>query len=142
MRIGCELRESGGEFAGVILVEGRAASGGRAEVFAPLSVVWPDGGIRITDGHGGDHLADAAPRRGEAGRIEVRTEATGAIRAAVEAGRRWMSVEFHSLRERTTRGGVREILRALVDAAALTDAPEYDATAAEVRGARRRRAWL
>lgn len=39
-----------------------------------------------------------------------------------------------AMSERTTRGGVREIQRALVDAAALVAEPEYDSTSAEVRG--------
>lgn len=69
-------------------------------------------------------------------------EATEGIRQAVEAGRKFMSVESRSLSERTTRGGVREVLRALVDAIALTASPEYDTTAAEVRSKQRRRVWL
>ena len=44
-----------------------------------------------------------------------------------------MSVEFRSVEERTTAGGVRELLRAVVDAAALVSSPEYDTTTAEVR---------
>ena len=44
-----------------------------------------------------------------------------------------MSVEFHALEERTTAGGVREVLRALVPSAALVADPEYDTTEAEVR---------
>ena len=54
-------------------------------------------------------------------------------------------MEFKSIEERTTRGGVRELLRAVVDAAALVSSPEDDVDAtAEVRkkAAPRRRLWL
>ena len=45
----------------------------------------------------------------------------------MKAGKRFMSVEFQAVEERTTAGGVRELLRAVVDAAALVVAsPEYD----------------
>ena len=44
-----------------------------------------------------------------------------------------MSVEFHALEERTTAGGVREVLRAFVPDAALVAQPEYDTTVAEIR---------
>ena len=48
-----EIREAaeGGELHGVMLVEGRAATGGRAEVFAPLSVQWPSEGVEIAPSH-------------------------------------------------------------------------------------------
>ena len=72
----------------------------------------------------------------------VEAEATPAIRAAVEGGKRYMSVEFMAIEERTTQGGVREILSAFVPRAALVDRPEYDSTSAEVRSKRRRRVWL
>jgi len=140
--VAVELREEGEALHGVIIQEGRAATGGRAEVFAPNSVEWPSGGIAILDGHGGTELGRAMPSRGETGEIRISTPATDAIRAAIRAGRRFMSVEFRALAERTTRGGVREVLRAMVDAAALVANPEYDTTAAEVRDAPRRRIWL
>ena len=43
-----ELREAsdGPMLRGIVLQEGRAAQGGRAEVFAPFSVVWPALGIK------------------------------------------------------------------------------------------------
>lgn len=140
-----EVRESGRgrkRLRGTMLTEGRAASGGRAEVFAPGSVSWPGDGIAILTRHYGEPEVRAQPVRDRDGRIVVQADATPAIREAVGAGRRYMSVEFHALEERTTAGGVREILRAFVTAAALTDSPEYDTTAAEVRGRRRRRLWL
>lgn len=127
-----EIR-AGGRLHGVMVTEGRAASGGRREVFAPGSVEWPSGGVGILTRHHGTPKTRAVPRRRSDGRITVEADATAAIREAVEAGRKYMSVEFHSLRERTTKGGVREILRALVPDVALVSRPEYDTTSAEVR---------
>lgn len=140
-----EIRESdtGPTLYGVILQEGRAATGGRAEVFAPLSVVWPAEGIAIRTEHYGDEETRTVPERETGGEIRIATKATPSMVAAVNAGRRYLSVEFHSLQEARTAGGVREIQRALVDGAALTDDPEYGQTSAEVRKARReRRVWL
>ena len=68
--------------------------------------------------------------------------ATPALFAAVQAGRRSMSVEFTALDEIRTAGGVREIRRAMVSAAALTDRPDYCQTSAEVRERREARVWL
>ena len=50
VRIAFEVREEGRELHGVILQEGRASSGGRAEVFAPVR----SPGLRsgIADSHG------------------------------------------------------------------------------------------
>lgn len=127
---------------GVMLTEGRAASGGRAEVFAPGSVTWPHDGVAIRTRHGGGVETRAQVLRGRDGTLSVTARATDAIRAAVKAGKRFMSVEFRALEERTTRGGVREVLRAFVDAAALVSAPEYDTTGAEVRARGRVPHWL
>ena len=127
---------------GVMVTEGRAASGGRAEVFTPGSVEWPRAGVSILAAHRLAPETRAVPVREPDGRITVRTPATPAIREAVEGGRRYMSVEFHAIRERTTRGGVREVLQAYVPAAALVDSPEYDTTAAEVRARRRIRSRM
>lgn len=127
---------------GVMVTEGRAASGGRAELFAPGSVEWPADGVGILLAHREAPAMRAAASREADGRIVVQGEATRAVRAAVEGGRRFMSVEFHALAERTTKAGVREILRAYVPDAALVESPEYDTTAAEVRTRRRRRVWL
>ena len=130
-----EIREAEGgpQLRGLMLTEGRAASGGRAEVHAPGSVTWPQDGIRIQLAHRQPAVAHAIPVREDLGRITIATPATPEIRAAVEGGRDRMSVEFHSLRERTTRGGVREVLRSLVEGVALVSVPEYDTTLAEVR---------
>ena len=127
---------------GVMLTEGRAASGGRAEVFAPGSVEWPSGGVAILTEHRGTVETRGHVVRQPGGRLTLTARATPAIKQAVEAGRKWMSVEFRALEERTTKGGVRELLRAFVDAAALVRAPEYDTTTAEVRSKRRMRVWL
>ena len=128
-----EIREDGRELRGVILQEGRAASGGRAEVFAPGSVTWPTEGVGILTDHLTEPEIRAFPHRDSMGRINVRARATDAIREAVAAGKRFMSVEFRAIDERRTKSGIREILRAYVDVAALVSNPEFDTTAAEVR---------
>lgn len=137
-----EIREEGGELHGVILQEGRAASAGRSEVFAPGSVSWPADGVGILAEHLGPVEARAFPHRDRLGRIMVRARASAALRDAIAGGKRYMSIEFRSLEERTTKAGVREILRAYVDAAALVKNPEYDSTVAELRSQRRLPLWL
>ena len=140
-----EVRETEGRepmLHGVMLTEGRAASGGRAEVFAPGSVQWPSEGVEIAPAHNAASEARAHPVRGSNGELTIRARATEALQAAVAAGARFMSVEFHALEERETAGGIREILRAMVLRAALVSNPEYDSTAAEVRARRRPRVWL
>lgn len=141
-RLTFEVRESGGELHGVILQEGRAASGGRREVFTPGSVSWPSNGVGILTEHRGEVETRAFPNRQADGKITVRAKATDAIREAVQSGKRFMSVEFNAIEERMTAGGVREVLRAMVDRAALVSDPEYDSTSAELRTRRRRRFWL
>ena len=141
-----EVRESGNgrpRLRGVMLQESRAASGGRAEVFVNGSVRWPAEGVGILAKHHAEPETYAQPVRHRDGRIEVLADATAAIREAVAAGRRFMSIEFHAIRERTTAGGVREILEAMVPRAALVSDPEFDSTSAEVRSKGRRRLfWL
>ncbi len=137
-----EIREADGDgprLHATILQEGRAARGGRAELFAPGSVDWPSNGIGITTRHHGSVETRAVPVRMPDGSIEIAARATPAIVDAVRGGRDRMSVEFRALREHRTAGGVREIESALVDRAALTDDPEYHQTAAELR---ERRRWL
>ena len=130
-----EIREAaeGPELRGVMVQEGRAATGGRRELFAPGSIQWPDAGIGILLAHRTAPEVRAVAARESDGRITVRAPATPAIREAVAAGKRFLSVEFFSIEERTTAGGVRELLRALVPTVALTAAPEYDMTVAEIR---------
>ena len=137
-----EVREAkdGPRLHGVLLQEGRAAQGGRSEVFAPLSVVWPSAGIEVLAEHRGLSLARALPTRDADGSLRIETPATPAILEAFKT-RPYFSVEFHSLREVQTAGGVREIQRAFVEAAALVTAPEYSQATAEVRS-RIRRIWL
>ena len=138
----CRASESGPVLHGTIVAEGRASTGGRAELFAPGSVVWPHDGIAIRTEHRGAEHGRAVPVREANGEIRIEARATPAVFAAVESGRRFMSVEFYPLAESRTAGGVREITRALVDGAALTNRPEYGQTAAEVRSRSSRRVWL
>ena len=137
-----ELREAdaGPMLRGTVLQEGRAAAGGRAEVFTPLSVVWPVDGIALLAEHRGSELARAVPTREVDGSLHIETPATPAILAAY-ATRKYFSVEFHAIAEVRTKGGIREIRRALVDAAALVGSPEYPNVGAEIR-ASRCRVWL
>ncbi|MYA43131.1 MAG: hypothetical protein F4087_12260 [Gemmatimonadetes bacterium] len=130
-----EIREAndGPHLHGVLIQEGRAARR-RREVFAPGAVRWPSDGVGILTRHHAAPEVRAVPERQADGRITLTARATAPIRAAVEAGRRFMSVEFHSLRERQTEGGIREILAALVPDVALVPDPEYAQTGAEVRG--------
>ncbi len=127
---------------GTMLTEGRAASGGRREVFTPGSVQWPSEGVEIAPGHKLATETRAHPVRGRTGELNITARATEALRQAVAAGKRYMSVEFIALEERTTAGGVREILSALVKRAALVPNPEYDTTAAELRNKKEIRVWL
>ena len=132
-----EIREAdnGPVLSGTILQEGRAAGGGRAELFSPFSVVWPSDGVALRAEHRGAELARDAD-----GSLRIETPATPEILAAY-ATRKFFSVEFHALREVRTKGGIREIQRALVDAAALVLSAEYSQATAEVRSTRRR-VWL
>ena len=135
--VALELRETvpgdGPLLSGTIIQEGRAATGGRAEVFAPGSVVWPASGVGVLLRHHGAVETRAVPTREADGSIRISAPANDAMRQAFEAGRRFLSVEFEAVREVRTAGGVREVQRAFVDAAALTDRPEYAQARAEVR---------
>ena len=138
-----EVREAddGPMLKGTILQEGRAAHGRRAEVFAPFSVMWPTNGISILGEHRAQvALGRAVPIRGADGSLHVETRATPAILEAFET-RKYFSIEFVSLREIRTGGGVREIQRALVEAAALVANPEFPDTSAEVRARRPISPW-
>ena len=139
-----ELREAEGrnpELHGVILQEGRAA-GERRELFTMNSVKWPREGVEIMPKHNGTIETRAHPIRSSDGVLEIRATATPALRAAVQAGRKHMSVEFFSLRENRTAGDIREITSAMVTGAALVPNPEYVQTSAELRSKQRRRVWL
>ena len=120
------------ELHGVMLQEGRPAENLR-EVFAPGSVTWPSVGVEILLEHEGEPEMRAQVVRARNGELQVLGIATERVREAIAAGKRYLSVEFKSLRERQTRGGIREIAAAFVDAAALVTSPEYSMTSAEVR---------
>ena len=132
-----ELREHGADgdrLHATILTEGRAASGGRAEVFAPGGASWPATGIDLRVDHGTPpEIRGVLPVRGSGGAIQIAAKATAAVREAVQGGKRFASIEFIPQEERKTRGGVREVLKSLIIGAALTASPEFDSTAAELR---------
>ena len=130
-----ELRDSGKRLHGVILTEGRAATGGRRELFVLGAARWGQQGVGILTRHRARPEVFAVPTREPDGRLRIEARATDPIRRAVEVGRRDMSIEFVSLKERQTRGGVREIHDALILRAALVPAGEYGEglTGAEVR---------
>ena len=141
-----EVREAdadGPMLLATIVQEGRAAGGGRLELFTPRSIVWPPTGVAIRTEHRGREVARAIPTRDENGEIRIATPAIPEIRAAF-AVKRFMSVEFRCLAENLTPAGVREIAMAFVDAAAMTSDPEYVQATAEVRTRQRRRpgAWI
>lgn len=141
-KVSIEIRESEGvpRLHGTLITEGVAARGGRAEVFEPNSITWPSDGIAIRLEHRGREHVRAMPVRMPGGQIQIAAPVTPEIRAAVSGGRNALSIEFYPEAEVRTAGGVRAITRALVDAAALTDDPEYP-TGVEVR-TRRRKVWL
>ena len=57
LTIPVEIREgdNGQTLSGTILQEGRAATGGRRELFVPGSVTWPVEGMDLLVRHGGPH---------------------------------------------------------------------------------------
>ena len=138
--------QRGPRLHGVMLTEGRA--GDRlAEVFAPGSVMWPSDGVRISVEHDGFTEVVGHPFRTSDGEIRISAPATPALEAAVQSGKQFMSVSFHALQDRTTESGIREITRAIVPRAALTDHPVYQTTKAEIRSTHdrteyKRRLWL
>ena len=138
----CRASEDGPRIRGTIITEGRAASASRREVFTPSSVTWPATGIDVLLEHHGSPEVRAMPTRESNGEIQIDAPATPALFAAVEGGKNHMSVEFLALEERTTPSGIREVLRALVTGATVTDKPEYDTTRAEVRERKVPRVWL
>ena len=138
-----EIREANGVpmLHGVVLQEGRAAQGGRAELFSPFSVIWPADGIKLLGEHRGAELARAVPTRDADGSLRIETRATPEIIDAY-ATRKFFSVEFHAISEVRTTAGIREIQRALVEAAAMVSSPEYSQAVVEVRARSRRKVWL
>ena len=139
-----EFRDSdtGPRLTGTIVPEGRAARAGRSELWIPGAASWGSEGIAIRAEHRGAELGRAQPVRHANGEIRISTAATPELRAAYDAGRKFLSVEFHSLLEVRTAGGVRELQRAYIEAAALVPNPEYGGTKAEVRSATEVKVWL
>ena len=91
---------------GVVLQEGRAAQT-RAEVFSPLSVIWPSAGIGLLGAHHGPELARAIPTRAANGEIRIAAHASAEILAAYET-RKFFSVEFFSsARSELSQGSAR-----------------------------------
>ena len=138
-----EIREANGgpTLHGVLIQEGRAASA-RAEVFAPLSLVWASNGIALRAKHLGAEDSRAIPTREANGEIRIAAPASAAIVAAFNEGRRHLSIEFHALQESKSKSGVREIQHAFLPGAALVSDPEYAQATAEVRARSRRKVWL
>ena len=130
-----EIRSAGADdgphLTGVLLQEGRAASV-RAEVFAPLSVVWGEDGVAVLTEHRGAEVGRAIPSRHPNGEIRIRMPATPAVQSAFTS-KKFLSIEFVSLSETRMASGIREIARAYVSAAAMVTDPEYTQAGIEVR---------
>ena len=138
-----EVRESasGPMLHGVLIQEGRAATV-RAEVFAPLSLVWASDGIALRAKHLGVEDSRAVPTRESNGEIRIAAPASPAIVAAFNEGRKFLSIEFHAVQETRSKSGVREIQQAFLPGAALVADPEYKQARAEVRARRLMKVWL
>lgn len=137
-----EERGSVGRLTGVLIETGRVASD-RREVFVPGSVKWPNDGVDLLRGHGGEKVLSFAPKvDGSEIRIDEPLPDTiigRKVRAEVKSGSRSsLSVEFHSLEEEVV-SGVREVRSALVEAVALVATGSYQQARAEVRERKRRR---
>ena len=69
-----EVRDSaeGERLHGVLVQEGRASSGGRAEIFTPYSVEWPAEGVVVHPAHRDPkELGRALPTRHPNGEIRI-----------------------------------------------------------------------
>ena len=142
-KVECRDAGDGPVLHGVLIQEGRAATGGRSEVFAPGAIRWPHDGVGVQLQHLTPPVVRAFPERCDNGEIRIATPATPELRAAVSGGKRFMSVEFIATDASRTRGGVREIRQAIVYGVTLTNNPEYAQARAEVRDRRRTaKAWL
>ena len=145
-----EIREQAGReptLYGTLLQEGRAAAGGRAELFTLGAIEWPGEGVGVATEHHGAIEVRGHVIRGKDGRLDIQARATDAIRKAYAAGKRFLSIEFQAISENTTAGGVREVTRAFVGTAAMVHRPEFSQATAEVRSStadieRRALAWL
>ena len=148
IRCAIELRaasDSPGRITGTIIELGRVAID-RPEIFAPGSIRWPAGGMRLLSEHRGREVMRFEPKAdGAALRIDAALpdSAIGReVAAEIRTGRkRGMSVEFVALDDARV-SGVREVRSALVDAAALVQSPAYTRAVVEVREKQTRRVWL
>lgn len=132
-----ETRQSPGRIVGTLITYGKRALD-RPEVFAPGALQWPADGIILNEQHNrqapilrftpelaGDELRiDAALPDTQRGR-----DAATMVRNGTMTG---LSIEFRSKSE-GRQGGVREIRKASLAAAALVDSPSHASTV-EVRG--------
>ena len=136
-----KLRESKGvrRLELTVLQEGRASAASRRELFVMGSLSWPDGGVHIRSVHLGTSLGRAHPSRRPDGSIEISTPANDAMVKAIEQeGKTGASIEFVPIRERRTRSGVTEYLRAWFDGVALVTTPEFSQGKARIRSRRER----
>ena len=81
------------------------------------------------------------PTREANGEIRIAAPASPALVAAYNEGRKFLSIEFHSLKETRSAAGVREIQSAFLPGVAMVAEPEYKQATAEVRS-KQRRVWL
>ena len=124
-----DTRQSPGRIVGTLITYGQRARD-RAEQFAEAALHWPDGGIILNEQYNrqapilrftpevvGNEVRIDAPlpdtQRGQ--------DAATMVRNGTMTG---LSIEFRSELEARS-GGVREIRRALLGAAALIDSPSY-----------------
>ena len=133
--------QTGPRLVGVALTEGIPADGGRAEVFQPGAVDWPSTGVALRTVHHGAEECRAIPTR-DGNVIRIDAPCTPALHSAVQSGARYMSLEFHSVAEHRTAGGVRSIEKALMMGACVVREPEYLDTRVEVRTAQPARYWF
>lgn len=127
-----ELREGTGTLSATILTEGRAANSLR-ELFLLGACTWPTDGVLLRAAHLRDEGSQIVFPTRHNNEIHVNCTPTPEIRAAVENGARFMSVEFHALAETRTESGIREIARAMIVGAATVRNPVYKSTRAELR---------
>ena len=141
-----EIREADNgphDSSAVLIQEGKMRPAVRAEVFAPLSLVWASDGVAIRAEHlGALKIPRAIPTREANGEIRIAAPASPAIVAAFNEGRKFLSIEFHAVQETRSSAGVREIQSAFLPGVALVESPEYVQAKAEVRATPRRRVWL
>ena len=126
----------------MIVQEGRAGSV-RRELFTPGSVLWPSEGVGILVGHGGPLAGTVQPTRETNGEIRFSAPASP---ADGPGGRVRTQVACRSssspLQESRTAGGIREVRRAFVGAAALVTSAEYTQAKAEIRDQQKVRVFL